>query len=177
MPNQIDVPGEVFNNAFAEKIEAGLTKEAAVNVSSFIREKAREDSIVANKILTEQPIDVSDLDRDLDDTMRIIVEKESDSKAMYIDFDGLPPSTIMQTERVEVPLGMIVTEEIVKNTYHLKTLKTDMRKVITDNQTKDILYQQDGKFFRQADALATIEGAIEYFPGGFTKNNYAIFWC
>ena len=166
---------KALNTAFLDKLDKGFTKEAAVSISSFTRSRLREESFIANKILSEMPITNADLDRDVNlDKLRKIVEIEPDSQAMYISFRGLPPSRYLNQSAVEVPFAMITTEEVKKNTIELKTRENDVRKIISDNHVKDILAQQDGKFIEGCRQIITdFPAQTDVFSGGLTKTNFA----
>jgi len=179
MPTQHTMPAATFNNAFADKLLENqgselMQKEAAVSIGSFIRSRVREDSFVADKILSEQKITFADLDRSLNlDKMRKIVELEPDSIARWISFRGLPQSTYIEQEAAEVPFAMITTDKTIKNLFELKTRQNDIRKIISDNHIKDVLSQQDKKWIELVDETATAFGYIDTYDGGFTKNNVA----
>lgn len=179
MPINYMGPASTFNSAFADKLlanpgDAGMQKEAAVSIGSFIRDEVREDSFVADKIMTEQKINFSDLDRDLNlDRLRKIVELEPESIARWVSFRGLPRSRYLEQDAAEVPFAMITTDKTIKNLFELKTRQNDVRKIISDNNIKDVLAQQDGKWIELVDDAADAFGYKDTYSGGFTKNNVA----
>lgn len=169
------VSARAMNTAFVNKILQGRDKEAKYSIDSFIREKLREESFVADKILTEQHITDQDLDKDVDlDKIQKIVEKEPDSRANFVSFRGLPRGNYLTQDAFAVPFATIVTDEIIKNIHELKTRDNDVRKIISDNHVKDIMEEQDGKFIELSEQIITdFPDQTEVFAGGFTKINYA----
>lgn len=167
-------PNPRENEALIAKMTTpGMEKEAAVTLTSYIRDFIREDSFVADKIMTEQKITADDLDLDLNlDKLRKIVEIEPTSSAFWISFRGIPPSTYIQQSAIEVPFGLISTEETVKNIFELKTRRNDVRKIIEEQHIKEILAQQDGKFIEIVNQACADLGFVQNYPGGFTLNNF-----
>jgi hypothetical protein len=170
-----DLPASVVNAAFVDQLMMpGMEKEAAVTISSYIRGEVLEDSYVANKIMTEQQITAKDLDKSTDlNKMRKIVELEPTAKAAWIAFKGIPESTYLESDAIECPFAMITTPITIKNVYELKTRDNDIRKIITDNHTKYIQAEQDGKFIQTVDNAVDAHGFHQNYPGGFTKNSVA----
>jgi len=176
MPNYYKdtAPNPRENEALIAKLTTpGMDKEAATTLTSYLRDYVREDSFVANKIMTEQKITADDLDLDTNlDKLRKIVEIEPDSQAFWISFRGIPPSTYINNNAIEVPFALISTDETVKNIFELKTRRNDVRKIIEEQHVKEILKQQDGKFIELVDAAVVANGYVQNYPGGFTLNNF-----
>src|SRR3954471_2444380 len=80
---------QFLNQSFLDKVDAGLTKEAGVAMSAFVRQKLREDGF-ARKILPPIMVTPAELDRQITEEPTIIVEKEPDSIAANLPFLGKP---------------------------------------------------------------------------------------
>ena len=63
-----------MNQSFLEKIDQGMTKEAGVAMSAFVRQKLREDGFT-RKILPFQSITAAELDRQLTEEPTVICER------------------------------------------------------------------------------------------------------
>lgn len=136
---------QFLNNAFLDKLEQGLTKEAGAAMSSFVRQKIREDGFT-RKIFTPQMITSSDLDRSLDDQPQIIVEKEPDSVAATIPLTGKGEVRYFKGSRYAVGFYKIESNEFKKSKFELATYKTDIRHILQENSVKDIQKQEDTNF-------------------------------
>jgi hypothetical protein len=136
---------QFLNNAFLDKIEQGMTKEAGAAMSTFVRQKLREDGFT-RKILTPQMVTASDLDRDLDDTPRVIIEKEPDSVAATIALNGKSETRYFKGSRYQVAFHKIESAEFEKSKFELATYKTDIRHILQENSVKDIQKQEDSNF-------------------------------
>lgn len=166
----------VFNTAFVDKIMRGpeFVKEAAVSLTSFIRDKIREESFLEN-IITPQPITADQLDKSVDlDRLRKIVEIEPESEALAISFLGDPPHRYLNQKAAELKFYEIITEKVIKNVFQLKTRDNDVRKIISDNHIKDMADVQDQKFIDACDAAVALNAPQQdrLFNGGLTKINF-----
>lgn len=175
--NQTDIPARVVNSAFVDKMAQGFEKEAAISATSYIRKILREESFVADKIMTEQPITEDQLDKDENlDMLKKIIEIEPDSTATWVSLRGLPASRYLTQGSGVIYFGLITAEKVTKSIFELKTRDNDVRKIISDNQVKDILEQQDGKFIETCRAIVTnplwAPTQNRVFNGGLTKVNF-----
>jgi len=173
--DKTDIPANVVNAAFVEKIEQGFVKEAAISATSYVRKELKEESFLADKIMTEQTITADQLDKDEDlDQLKKIVEIEPESSATWVTFKGMPDSRYLKQGAGVIYFGTIVTDKVVKNIFELKTRDNDVRKIISDNHVKDILAQQDGQFINKCEDIVTVAGPSQNktFSGGLTKVNF-----
>jgi hypothetical protein len=171
-----DIPTRVINGKVADLLESssGIEKVAA-SLEGYIRLEERENSFLSGKILTELPIDPSDLTKDEDlDVMKYIVEIEPEWSATWVSFQSTPRSRILKNGSGVIYFGTIATEKVVKNIMELKTRSNDIRKIVHDIQVKEILKQQDGKFIELCRAIVAANPAEQdiNLPGGVTKNNF-----
>jgi hypothetical protein len=164
-----------INRSFIEKIEAGLDKEAAVSATSFVRDVLREEGFT-RKIFTPQELSDDQLDKDVDDDKPMkIIEKEPDSKAMYVSFRGLPESKYFTGKRFAVFFAKIQSEKYTKSIFELKTYDNDIRKIISDNSVRDVQTAEDGKWISTVNAIVLANPAEQDIPlsGGVSKINLA----
>jgi len=167
-----------INERFIDKIQRGgeLLKEAEVNVTSFIRDKLREESF-ARQIITPQTIQADQLDRDaFTDKPKKVVEKEPNSKATWVSFRGMPKSNYFTGPRYEIFFGKITSDTFTKSIHELKTYDNDIRQILSDNSIKDIMEQEDSFFISAADQITTTAGPSQLLDfrnaGGLTKENF-----
>ena len=133
---------QFLNNAFIDKLDQGLTKEAGAAMSTFVRQKLREDGF-SRKIFTPMMVTASDLDRGLDDQPRVIIEKEPDSIAATLPLSGKDEIRYFKGSRYEVGFYKIESKEFVKSKFELATYKTDIRHILQENSVKDLQKQED----------------------------------
>lgn len=157
---------QFMNQAFIDKIDQGLTKEASAAMSAFVRQKLRESGFT-RKILQPQMITSSDLDRGLDDQPRVIIEKEPDSTAAFMSLSGRPQVRYFTGARYEVPFYKIQSPKFTKSKFELATYKTDIRHILQENSIKDIQRQEDTNFIAGLRAIHNETHSVEYFtPAG-----------
>ncbi|CAL9985358.1 hypothetical protein VPHD148_0281 [Vibrio phage D148] len=133
---------QFLNNAFIDKLDQGLTKEAGAAMSTFVRQKLREDGF-ARKIFTPMMVTASDLDRGLDDQPRVIIEKEPDSIAATLPLSGKEEIRYFKGSRYEVGFYKIESKEFIKSKFELSTYKTDIRHILQENSVKDLQKEED----------------------------------
>jgi len=156
-----------LNQAFLDKIDGGLEKEASAAMTAFVRQKLREDGFT-RKILTPQLLTSSDLDRGLDDQPRKIVEKEPDSIAADLPLSGRAELRYFKTDRYEVTFSKISSRTFQKSKYELATYATDIRQVLQDNSVKDLQFTEDSNFIAGLKTIAAAQhGGIVDANAGF----------
>ena len=138
---------QFLNNAFIDKLDQGLTKEAGAAMSTFVRQKLREDGF-ARKIFTPMMVTASDLDRGLDDQPRVIIEKEPDSIAATLPLSGKEEIRYFKGSRYEVGFYKIESKEFIKSKFELATYKTDIRHILQENSVKDLQKEEDSNLLR-----------------------------
>lgn len=167
------VDSQFINQQFIEKLDNGLEKEAGVHLSAFVRQKLREDGF-ARKILPPQAVTSVDLDRQLDEDLAIICEKEPDSVAANFAFLGRPNVRYWTTERYKVSFSKISTREFKKSKFELATYRTDIRTVLQENSVKDLQAMEDSNFYNNVTAIAAANGNTYTLSGGLNFPNMAV---
>jgi hypothetical protein len=156
-----EVSAQLINSNFVRKLEAGRIKEAQDEGSAFIRQKVRQESYareVINPILLED----DELDRDENtDQPKKIVEKEPDSVATFVTFQGTGPRTWFRGLRFAVKFGKTESERFTKNKWELMTYQNDIRKILSDNSVKDMADQEDIKYTGTLDGIAALNAAVQ----------------
>lgn len=162
---------QFLNQAFIEKIENGLEKEASVAASAFVRQKLREDGFT-RKIMEPTMVTAADLDRGLTDEPQIIVEKEPDSVAASMGFKGRSEMRYFKGERYTVTFHKIESADFRKSKFELATYRTDIRTVLQENSVKDIQKVEDTSFYANIVAMATANSSVHSISGGFNMPNF-----
>jgi len=161
---------QFINQSFLDKIDQGMTKEAGVAMSAFVRQKLREDGFT-RKVLNPILVTAAELDRQLTEDPTIIVEKEIDSVAANMPFLGRSEIRYFQGSRYPVTFQKIASAEFKKSKFELATYRTDIRTVLQENSVKDIQEQEDKNFYGNLIEIATANGNVNSISGGFTKAN------
>jgi len=158
---------QFLNQSFLDKIDAGLTKEASVAMSAFVRQKLREDGF-ARKILEPIMVTQADLDRQITEEPTIIVEKEPDSIAASIPFTARGEIRYFLGQRYPVTFFKVQSNEFKKSKFELATYRTDIRTVLQENSVKDLQKQEDQNFYNAVTNVATANSNVFNIAGGFT---------
>lgn len=161
---------QMINQAFSDKIEAGMTKEASIAMTAFVRQKLREESF-ARKILEPMMVTAADLDRQASDTPTIIAEKEPDSIAATMAFSGRPDNRYFTGARYPVTFTKISSPRFEKSMAELATYRTDISTVLQQNSVKDLQRQEDSNFFNSSYQIATANSNYYNIGGGMTITN------
>jgi hypothetical protein len=167
---------QFMNQSFFQKIDSGMTKEAGVAMSAFVRQKLREDSFV-RKVLPFQSITAAELDRQTSEEPTIICEKEPDSIAATLPFLSRSQIRYWTGARYPVNFQKIASDDFRKSKFELMTYRTDIRTVLQDNSIKDMQEQEDLGFYSNLMAIQAQNAALgvdnKYtIAGGFSKANY-----
>lgn len=172
MSYNTETPNVQFLNAsFMDKIEQGMTKEAGIAMSAFVRQKLREDGFT-RKILPYQPITAAELDRQLTEEPTVICEKEPDSVAATLPFLGRAPIRYWTTPRYPVTFQKLSSDDFRKSKYELMTYRTDIRTVLQENSIKDMQAKEDEGFYNNIVSVATANSNVFTVAGGFSKTNF-----
>jgi len=156
-----EVSAQLINSNFVRKLEEGRIKEAQDEGSAFIRMKVRQESF-AREIINPITLGDDEIDRDENtDQPKKIVEKEPDSVATFVTFQGTGPRTWFRGPRYAVKFGKTESERFVKNKWELMTYQNDIRKILSDNSVKDMADQEDTKFITTIDDLAALNAAVQ----------------
>lgn len=161
---------QFLNQAFLDKIDQGMEKEASVAMTTFVRQYLREDGF-ARRILPPNMITAADLDRQLTEEPVIIVEKEPDSIAASMPFLGRSEIRYFKGARYPVTFEKIATPVFTKSKFELATYRTDIRTVLQENSLKDLQRVEDLGFYTNALAIATAAGNVHTISGGATIPN------
>jgi len=156
-----EVSAQLINSNFIRKLESGRVKEAQDEGSAFIRQKVRQESF-AREIINPILLADDELDRDENtDQPKKIVEKEPDSVATFVTFQGTGPRTWFKGPRFAVKFGKTESQRFTKNKWELMTYQNDIRKILSDNSVKDMADQEDLKYIETIDALAALNPAAQ----------------
>lgn len=137
------VSARFLNQSFLNAIEGGRTKEAADEGTNFIREIVRQASAV-REILPPVGLQDDEIDRDeRTDEPKKIVEKEPQSVATFVEFQGTPSAYWFRGPRYAVYFGKIMSPKATKSKFQLMTYQNDIRKILADNFVKDMADQED----------------------------------
>ena len=161
---------QFLNQSFLDKIENGMTKEAGVAMSAFVRQKLREDGF-ARKIFEPTMITSAELDRQITEEPTVIVEKEPDSVAANIPFVGRSEPRYFKSNRYPVTFGKIESERFIKSKFELMTSRVDLRQVLQENSLKDLQKQEDTNFYHGVMSVAQAAGNTYTIGGGLTVPN------
>lgn len=164
------INAQFMNAAFLDKIEAGHEKAAGEAASAFVRQKLREEGFT-RKILVPQLITSAELDRDLNDTPRVIVEKEPDSVAANFPLNARNDVRYFRGSRYEVTFGGIKSAEFVKSKFELMTYRTNIQNILQENSVKDIQRTEDENFYGNVVDIATANSNLSTISGGFNVQN------
>lgn len=156
-----EVSAQLINSNFVKKIDEGRIKEAEDEGSAFIRTLVRAESF-AREIINPILLQDSDLDRDENtDQPKKIVEKEPDSVATFVTFQGAGPRTWFKGKRFAVKFGKTESQRFTKNKWELMTYQNDIRKILSDNSVKDMSDQEDLKYIETVDTIASLNAASQ----------------
>jgi hypothetical protein len=158
-----EVSAQLVNSNFVRKLEAGRVKEAQDEGSAFIRQKVRQESF-AREIINPILLQDDELDRDENtDQPKKIVEKEPDSVATFVTFQGTGPRTWFRGPRFAVKFGKTESQRFTKNKWELMTYQNDIRKILSDNSVKDMSDQEDIKYLATIDGIAALNAAAQIY--------------
>lgn len=152
---------QFINQAFVDKVYSGHTKEAMDAMSTFVRQKLREEGFT-RKVFTPQLVTSSDLDRDLHDQPRIIVEKEPDSVAASFGLSAKSELRYFKTPRYEVSFYKVASPDFRKSKFELATYKANIQQILQENSVKDIQKQEDSNFIANLKTITAANGSGAY---------------
>ena len=183
-----NVPVPVMNRAIIDSLERGEVKKAADATTGMTRIQLREGSFAFKVLTPEQATNDMLVPSLVHDKPMIYWELEPDSPgAKWVPFQTVPSGEYIWGSRYVIPMARIVTPKYEKDLDELRTYKTDLRKVLTDNSIKDGLAEIDGKFIQLCDDIVedTADGTANtvqnftgkyqwrIFNGGLTRENLA----
>lgn len=168
-----EVSAQLINSNFLRKLEEGRIKEAQDEGSAFIRTKVRQEAY-SREVINPIVLQDDEIDRDENtDQPKKIVEKEPDSVATFVTFQGTGPRTWFRGPRYAVKFGKTESQRFTKNKWELMTYQNDIRKILSDNSVKDMADQEDSKFTTTIDDLAALNAAVQITAGtGFNSSAF-----
>ena len=192
-----NVPVPVMNRAILDSLERGEVKKAADATTGMTRTQLREGSFTFKILEPEQATNDMLVPSLVHDKPMIYWELEPDSPgAKWVPFQTVPSGEYIWGSRYVIPMARVVTPKYEKDLDELRTYKTDLRKVLTDNSIKDGLAEIDGKFIGLCDDIVmdtcdpttfapdmsptvghpnSFTGKVQWmqFSGGLTRENLA----
>src|SRR5512136_615419 len=160
-----EVSAQLINSNFVRKLEAGRVKEAQDEGSAFIRQKVRQESF-AREVINPILLADDEIDRDENtDQPKKIVEKEPDSVATFVTFQGTGPRTWFKGPRFAVKFGKTESQRFTKNKWELMTYQNDIRKILSDNSVKDMADQEDLHYITTVDDIIALNAAVQLTAG------------
>lgn len=149
----------------------GFVKKASLVTSKATRTQIREEGF-QRAILPFDQITNDDLDYFGDSELPgIWFELEPDSPpARVVPYDATPNSFNYSAEKYVVLISVITTEEATKNVNQLRTYKTDIRQVVSDNMLRDIHTQEDSSFLVTIDRTIGNQVTLASAPGVEAQN-------
>lgn len=181
----IDNP-QLFTQQFIDSLAShgdGLMKAASDAATKMTRRKLREDAF-SPAIIPHDDIVNSDLDRFLDsEHPAIICEMEPDSfGAKTTSFEDTGDTLPYYGDKYLLTFYSNTTPEWTKDVNLLRTYRSDIREMITDNSLRDLSRKKDVKFMADVDAIVgAIDGGVSdytrrvqnvLYPGRLDKNNW-----
>lgn len=165
------VNAQFINASFIDRLDAGHTKEASNALSTFTRQRLRETGF-ARKIFTPQAVVAADLDRDYDETPRILVEQEPDSTAASFGLHGRPEINYWSAKRYPVFFHKVSSPDFRKTKAEIMTYKHNIQQILQENSIKDMQEQEDGTLVQRLTDIANNTasgnpGVQDYVPEGF----------
>ncbi len=163
-----EASAQFINQNFVRMVEGGSdqVKTAEAEGSAFIREIVRQASNFRD-IIEPIGVDAAELDRDeRTDDPKIIVEKEPDSIATYVELQGTPSAKWYRGPRYAIFFSKIMSPEYVKSKFQLLTYRTDIRKLLADNSVKDMADQEDKFSRRTLVTMANANPTVQRNIGG-----------
>lgn len=167
-----DVTAQFINTNFVTKLEEGRVKEAASEGTAFIRSKLRQEAAVREIML---PIGISEeeIDRDENtDQPKKIIDKEPDSYATFVNFQGTGRRTWFKGPRYAIYFGKVESQRFTKSKFELMTYTSDIRKILSDNSVKDMADEEDKKFQDTIAAIITAAGGTQSNAGAFQSGTF-----
>jgi hypothetical protein len=145
-------------------------KKAEDTINAFTRTTMKEDGVY-RRVIPMIPIPNEELDRSVATSKPVkVIDREPDNPgSITIPFAALPSSLYMQAERYEVRFVRMATPRYTKDVSELRTWIMDVRQVLSDNSIKDLLAEEDKKFFAACD-YATVGPDIVVANSGVVQH-------
>jgi hypothetical protein len=167
-----EVTARFVNTNFVKKIEGGMKKEAEDTGTAFIREKLRQEAAV-REIMIPQGLSEEDIDRDeYTDQPKKIIDKEPDSYATYVQFQGTGRRTWFKGRRYAVYFGKIETQRFTKSKFELMTYTGDIRSILSDNSVRDMADKEDEYWYNLVTDIINLNPAEQRTSGAFQSSTF-----
>lgn len=168
-----------FNMAFLDAISGDdfSYKKASSDTTDYLRIFLREEGI-ARSVLTPKPTTWQELDRAVDTELPFKVEfKEPfNPPAITVPFGTQPAETSLWHGRYPVYFSRLVSPRVKKDVALLMNTPHDVRQIATDNMVKDMMAEEDSKFFGIINTiLGTRDASSVYVPGSVMYRGIAGF--
>lgn len=151
------------NQQFVDSLEAaplGEVKSAGVAGGKMIRRKLRENGF-ARHLIPTQNVSNADLTRRVsDEGFSIIEEMEPESLgAVSIPLNAAPNQATFRGDRFESVFHRVSSWEYVKPLDELRTYRSDLRQVVTDNSLRDMQTEEDAYLLKGVDrGVGAVDG-------------------
>ncbi len=139
---------EEFSQLVLEQLNANgqLNKQGADYVDDWTRTMMREEG-VARRVIELKKIDKVDRLLDSDDPYKIVEKEPGCPAAISVPFNSQPETYYIRAPRYPVYFARILSPRYTKDVAQLISYVMDIRQVITDAAIKDMLAQEDSRFF------------------------------
>ena len=165
---------QFLNKSFLSKVEGGHVKEAVEASSLFIRERLRQAAAV-REVIVPQGVTEEDIDRDEStDQPKIIIDKEPNSTASFVQFQGTGRRTWFKGPRYSVRFGKVESQRFTKTKAELMTYRSDIRKILSDNSVMDMADEEDRKFYELVAAIIAANPSVQRTTGTFQSGTFKV---
>jgi hypothetical protein len=141
--------------------DATLHKKAAMDLTDYTREGNREGSF-ASKIIEPTPFDKDRLQMDMhtDQPMMLFEFEPSSPFAYTVDYGTTPANFVPRGRRYPLVFGREQTQEVSIDLLELQTYKYDMRRILGDNMTKDLIARRDSRLLTAVHDILGPAGTV-----------------
>jgi len=144
---------ELINAGFIERLDTrdGQSKTAAASLT-YIKDRLREASFT-DMIIPNERVVRGDLQRSTEhDTLVKIVDIEPGSRAMPLNFRGLPTASYVNGKRYAIGFFTISSEKFEIVEQELMAYEMPITRIIEENSLKDMVEIKDREFLIHVDA-------------------------
>ena len=176
---------QVVNEAWLEQISnPGMKKQAQDSIDNYTRSILREEGAF-RKIIPMEGIQDDELDTQLgtDLPVKIIFKEPLSPGALTVPFNGSPRTFIIRGPNYPVYFTEIVGPKHMKHVDELRVYPFDIRQVLTDHSIRDVMQEEDRRFFTDTIDAALIGPNVvspftnqvqwQQIQGGWTRPNIA----
>lgn len=139
-------------------------KTAAMSLTEYTREGNREGSFAA-KIIEPSPFDRDRLQMEMhtDHPMMLFDFEPSSPFAYTVDYGTTPAQFVPRGRRYPVVFSREQTQEVSIDLLELQTYKYDMRQILGDNMTKDLIARRDSRLLQAVhDILGSVNTVLPW---------------